>query len=71
MVDATYKSIELVGTSSESYEKAIETAVKRAARTMRGLRWFEVVEQRGYIDDGEVEQFQVRLRVWFHLEDEE
>lgn len=69
MSDATYKSIELVGTSSDSYEDATESAIGRASKSMRKLRWFEVVEQRGHVEDGRVSEFQVRLRVWFHLDD--
>lgn len=69
MSDATYKSIELVGTSTESYEDATESAIERASATMRELRWFEVVEQRGHVEDGRVSEYQVRLRVWFHLDD--
>lgn len=69
MTDATYKSIELVGTSTESYEDATESAIERASETMRELRWFEVVEQRGHVEDGRVSEYQVRLRVWFHLDD--
>lgn len=69
MSGVTYKSIELVGTSTESYADATRSAVARAAETMRGLRWFEVVEQRGHIEDGAVTEFQVRIEVWFHLDD--
>ncbi|MFW6191886.1 MAG: dodecin [Gemmatimonadota bacterium] len=69
MSDATYKSIELVGTSTESYEDATASAIDRASETMRELRWFEVVEQRGHVEDGRVSEYQVRLRVWFHLDD--
>lgn len=69
MSDATYKSIELVGTSTESYEDATRSAIERASETMRELRWFEVVEQRGHVEDGRVSEYQVRLRVWFHLDD--
>lgn len=69
MTDATYKSIELVGTSTASYEDATESAIERASETMRELRWFEVVEQRGHVEDGRVSEYQVRLRVWFHLDD--
>jgi len=68
MSAATYKSIELVGTSDESYEDAIETAVARAGETMHDLRWFEVLEHRGHIEDGEVTEYQVKLEIWFHLE---
>jgi len=68
MSGATYKSIELVGTSPDSYADATRRAVRRASETMRNLRWFEVVEQRGHIGQGDVTEFQVRLRVWFSLE---
>ncbi len=68
MKGATYKSIELVGTSSESYADATRSAVRRAARTMRRLKWFEVKEARGLIEGEEVSEFQVRLEVWFELE---
>lgn len=68
MSGSTYKSIELVGTSEESFEDAIRSAVERAAETMHGLRWFEVLEERGHIEDGRVTQYQVKLEVWFHLD---
>ncbi len=63
-----YKSLELVGTSSESFEEAVRNAVGRAGETMRNLQWFEVVEERGFLRDGQVREFQVKLRVWFELE---
>lgn len=69
MSDATYKSIELVGTSTESFEEAVDSAVGRASETMRDLRWFEVVEHRGHIEDGSVTEWQVKVKVWFHLKD--
>lgn len=69
MSDSTYKPVELVGTSSESFEEAVESAVARAAQTMHGLRWFEVLEQRGQIEDGRVSEYQVRVKVWYHLDD--
>lgn len=69
MSDATYKSIQLVGTSDDSFEDAIESAVERAGRTMHDLRWFEVLEHRGHLEDGEVSEWQVKVEVWFHLDD--
>ena len=63
-----YKSLDLVGTSNESFEEAVRTAVTRAGQTIRNLQWFEVVEERGYIRDGNVHEYQVKLRVWFELE---
>jgi|DewCreStandDraft_1066081.scaffolds.fasta_scaffold07223_2 flavin-binding protein dodecin len=66
-----FKSIDLVGVSTEGFEDAVRKAVARAARTMRHLRWFEVLEQRGYLGDdaATVREYQVRVRLWFALED--
>lgn len=68
-MSATYKSIELVGTSGESFEDAVDSAVERAAETLHGLRWFEVLEQRGHVADGRVSEYQVKVEVWFHLDE--
>jgi hypothetical protein len=65
---SVFKSLELVGTSPQSFEDAVRTAVKRAGETMRDLEWMEVVEQRGYIKGGEVQEYQAKIRVWFKLE---
>ncbi|HEX8242710.1 MAG TPA: dodecin [Longimicrobium sp.] len=64
-----FKAIELVGTSEESFDDAVRSAVKRAGETMRNLEWMEVCEQRGYIAGGEIREFQVKVKVWFKLED--
>lgn len=69
MSDATYKSIQLVGTSSESFEDAVESAVERASRTMHGLRWFEVLEHRGHVSDEGVAEWQAKVEIWFHLKE--
>ena len=69
MSDRVYKKIELTGTSTTSIEEAIENAVAHAANTVRKMRWFEVVETRGRIDDGKVAEWQVTLRIGFALED--
>ncbi len=65
----TYKVIELVGTSESSFSDATRSAVKRARETMDNLNWFNVVEQRGRIEDGDIEQFQVKVKVGFRLKD--
>ena len=57
MSDKTYKLIELVGVSENSIEEAIQNAVARANQTLNNLDWFEVVEARGVIQDGTVNQF--------------
>lgn len=66
---AVYKSLELVGTSPQGFDEAARTAVKRAGESMRDMEWMEVVEQRGYIKGGEIHEFQVKLKLWFKLED--
>lgn len=64
-----FKAIEMVGTSDQSFDDAARQAVKRAGDTMRDLEWMEVLEQRGYIRGGEIREFQVKLKIWFKLED--
>ncbi|WP_407528182.1 dodecin [Methylobacterium oryzisoli] len=68
MADHVFKVIELVGTSKESVSDAIDVAVRRAAETIRNLRWFEVVSTRGDVADGKVLHYQVTLKVGFTLE---
>ncbi len=63
----TYKVIELVGSSAESTEKAIENALDRASQTLKGLDWFEVKEIRGNVKDGKVAWYQVKLAIGFRL----
>ena len=70
MDDHVYKVIELVGSSDTSIEDAVQTAVSRAARTVRNLRWFEVVQTRGQIVEGRVGHYQVTLKIGFTLQDE-
>jgi flavin-binding protein dodecin len=65
----TYKMTEIVGTSSVSFAEAVKDGVKRASKTLRNLSWFEVIEQRGLIKDGQVAEFQVTVKIGFKLED--
>lgn len=67
MSDNVYKVIEIVGSSATSIEDAIEGAIGRAAATIRDIRWFEVVETRGHVEDGKVAHFQVTLKIGFTL----
>ena len=67
--DHTYKVIELVGSSAESVERAIENAIGRAGETLSGLDWFEVKEIRGNIQDGKVAWYQVKLGIGFRVLD--
>jgi flavin-binding protein dodecin len=68
MPDKTYKLIELVGVSATSIEEAIQNAIARANQTLKNLDWFEVVEARGLIQEGKVNQFQVKLKVGFRIQ---
>lgn len=69
MADKVYKKIEVVGTSSTSIEDAIRNAVAKSSETVRNMDWFEVVETRGRIEDGDVSQWQVGVRIGFAVED--
>ncbi|MBZ5496155.1 MAG: dodecin family protein [Acidobacteriia bacterium] len=64
----TYKLSEVVGTSPVSFAEAVKAGVAEAAKTVRHMDWFEVVEMRGHIKDGKVDEFQVTLKVGFKLE---
>jgi hypothetical protein len=63
-----FKITELVGTSPTSFAEAVRAAVTEAARTIRHMSWFEVVEQRGRIAEGKVAEFQVTIKIGFRLE---
>src|SRR4026207_2537162 len=65
MHDHVYKILELVGSSEKSIEDAIQNAITRASKTIRFMKWFEVVQTRGHIEDGSVRHYQVTLRVGF------
>jgi flavin-binding protein dodecin len=69
MSDHIYKIIQLVGTSPTSVEDAVQNAVERASRKLKHLRWFEVMETRGHIENGKVSHYQVTLKVGFTLDD--
>ena len=71
MSEHTYRVTEIVGTSHEGVDQAIRNGVTRASQTLRNLDWFELVEVRGAILDGEVNHYQVTLKVGFRLDDAE
>ncbi|WP_139983245.1 dodecin [Nocardioides litoris] len=71
MSNRTYRLTEIVGTSPDSVEQAISNGVERAGKTLRHLDWFEVTQIRGQIKDGQVEHYQVGLKLGFRLEDDE
>jgi len=64
----TYKVTEIVGTSSTSFAEAVKAAVAEAAKTLRHMNWFEVVDMRGKIAEGKVEEFQVTVKIGFKIE---
>jgi flavin-binding protein dodecin len=68
MGSSIYKKIDLTGTSDKSLEEAIENAVSKASDSIRNMRWFEVVEIRGAIEDGKVTQWQVNVKIGFKVE---
>jgi flavin-binding protein dodecin len=68
MSEHVYKVVELVGSSPKSIEDAIDAAVARADETLRNLRWFEVVQIRGHVEEGSVRHYQVVLKAGFTLE---
>jgi dodecin len=67
--DHVYKILDLVGSSEDSIEGAIQNAIARASKTIREIKWFEVVQTRGHVENGSVRHYQVTLRVGFTLED--
>lgn len=69
MPDHVYKSIELTGSSSTTVDDAVRNAISRAAKTLHGLRWFEVTSVRGGIEDGALAHWQVTMKVGFTLDE--
>ncbi len=67
-MSGTYKKIDLVGTSPVSFAEAVKAAIEEASKSVRHMNWFEVVEQRGFIKDGKVAEFQVTISVGFKIE---
>jgi flavin-binding protein dodecin len=68
MADHVYKSLELTGTSSKSSDDAIRIAISRASKSIRNIKWFQVIETRGHVDAGKVAHWQVTIKVGFTLE---
>ena len=69
MSDHIYKKIELVGSSPNGIEDAVKNALTRAKKTVRNMRWFEVTETRGYLEEGKLAHWQVTLKVGFTLDE--
>ena len=69
MPDHVYKLVELTGSSTTSLEEAVTSAVARASRTVRNMRWFEVNEIRGHIEDNQIAHWQVTVKIGFTIDD--
>jgi flavin-binding protein dodecin len=69
MSNRTYRKTEIVGTSPDGVDQAIRNGLRRASQTVRHIDWFEVSDIRGYVRDGEVDHFQVTMKIGFRLED--
>ena len=67
-MDKVYKLTEVVGTSKESFAKAADAAVRKAAESIHNLDWFEVVQMRGRIDGGKLAEYQVTVKIGFRLD---
>lgn len=69
MSEHTYKMIELVGSSHSSIEAAVQNAIAKASIDEKSLRWFEVIETRGHIEDGTIAHWQVRVKIGATLDE--
>lgn len=69
MGEHTYKLIELVGSSKVSSDDAIKNAIAKAGESIKHMRWFQVVEIRGYIENGSLAYWQVTVKIGFTVED--
>ena len=68
MSDHVYKKLELIGSSNTSIEDAVQNAISRASKTIRNMRWFEVTETRGHLEDNQINHWQVTVKVGFTLD---
>lgn len=69
MDEHIYKHIEVTGTSAKSVDDAIRNAIKRAGKSVHGMRWFEMTQIRGDITDGDVAHWQVTVKIGFRIDD--
>ena len=70
MSSHVYKILELTGSSTKSSDDAIRAAIAKAAKTVRNLHWFEVINMRGHVEDGKVAHWQVTIKAGFTLDDD-
>jgi flavin-binding protein dodecin len=69
MLEHTYKKIELTGSSASGIQQAIENAIAIASKSVHNMRWFEVIETRGHIEQNQISHWQVTIIVGFTLDD--
>lgn len=69
MIEQVYKQIEITGSSRKGVQAAIEHAISRASKTIHQIRWFQVIDTRGYIEEGKVAYWQVTLKIGFSVDD--
>ncbi len=69
MNEHVYKQVELTGSSKTSIEDAVQNAIAKASKTLRNVHWFQMVETRGYIENGKIDYWQVTIKLGFRLED--
>ena len=68
MDEHVYKKIEVVGSSKKSVDEAIQNAITKAAKTIHNMRWFEIMQTRGYLENGEISYYQVDLKIGFTVD---
>ncbi len=68
MTRHVYKHIELTGSSPDSIEDAVQSAIAKASETVHNIQWFKIVETRGHVVDGQVAHWQVTLQLGFTLD---
>ena len=70
MSNHVYKAVELTGSSKNGTDEAVRNAIERAGKTLRNIKWFEVIETRGHVEDGRIAHWQVTIKACFTLDDE-
>lgn len=68
MDEHVYKKIEVVGSSKKSVDEAIQNAITKAAKTIHNMRWFEIMQTRGYLENGKISYYQVDLKIGFTVD---
>ncbi len=68
MDEHVYKTIELTGSSKVSIEEAVKNAISKAAHTVKNMRWFQIIDSRGYIEGDSVSYWQVTIKIGFTVD---